>query len=262
MKNEDKEKLGAVVGTAGGVALGYLLGRKKKTYTAPTYSCPFCGLIFETRDELLTHITAEHCPPGTQWFVCYPTQNWYLFVNSAPTWIDCHDSLTGGVSIPTYGSQTGFYWWDKANIYRSGIYFDLSPLPQGKLILSANLVANFSHHWKYADGGLIWVPNDQILLDFPNHSWPPVPEDYGKIRTLTDEIIRWNSEIPPYEEIVTVPLPQHTINTMQGMPRLAIAEVCSADHEGPAGTVRSTFGCNTYKQYAEYTAYLYVEVQL
>jgi hypothetical protein len=258
---DDKEKFGAAVITAAGVGLGYLLGRRVKSYPAPTYSCPFCGQIFEMRDELLTHITENHCGPGTQWFTCYPTEYWYNFVVEAPVWIDAHDALTGGVGPSDVGTQTGIYWYNGARIYRSAMYFDLSPLPSGKLILSANLNAMFLHRWKFGDGACAWLPNDQILLDFPNHSWPPAPEDYGKIRTLTEEIVRFNSETVPYEETLSIPLPQHTINTMQGMPRLAIAEVCSADHEGPAGTPRTTFGCNTYRGFSNYIANLYVEVE-
>jgi len=261
MTNEDKEKLGAVVGTAGGFVLGYLLGRKKKVCP---YQCIFCGLTFATSNELKTHI-CTHCAPPTQWITCYPTQYWYRFGKSGPTWEEVHDSPTGDVGLLCNflgcGSQTGWIWYKNPLLYRSALFFDLSPLPQGKLILSANLNAHFLHNWKFGDGGCTLIPNSHILLDFPTCSWPPSGVDYGKFLTLTDEIIRWDSATSPFEETTTVPLPQHTINTMQGMPRLAIAEMCSADHDGPGGTYRTVYGCNTQKDSGGYVATLYVEVE-
>jgi len=175
-------------------------------------------------------------------------------------WDDCRNSPTGSAALVQYGTETGFYeYGGNWNIYRGAIYFLLGSIPEGATILAANLTARF-YPWQFQANP--WWPNDHVLLDFPTHSWPIAGSDYGAINVLTDEIIRWHYTTPSPDRVETIALPQHTLDMMQVLPRLAIAEKCSADHDNVQPPPARQWGVRTYTQYGGYTAYIDVQIQL
>ncbi len=59
----ETEKMGAIM--MGGIGVLMMLGVMGSLMPAapeapPTYTCPICGEIFNTRDELYSHFTTEH----------------------------------------------------------------------------------------------------------------------------------------------------------------------------------------------------------
>jgi hypothetical protein len=196
--------------------------------------------------------------PPTTTYRCYPTTYWYSMSRYWNSWANAWASATSSAGLVADVVIAGYYTrgYTVAQIDRKGLYYDLSPLPPGKTILSATMHVHL-YRTKYANGSLVSIADSVQFIDFPTYSWPPVNTDYAKIRVLTD--IAFEQYIPltgPSPFDLDFPLPQHTLNTMQGKPRLALAYVSKRDHTNSFPGTGRVFSCAAYR----YTFPTYVDV--
>jgi len=212
---------------------------------------PSCSAIF----------SYHRIKPETTTFRIYAPWYWRQWQYRAPTWIATWSNPTGELGLVQYYSWAGFHWWTDPVLTRGALYFDLTSLPPGKLILSCCLTIRLNP-WKYANGGQTWAGDWQILLNWPNPPAIFTTSDYGTIRMLTDVIAWWyyaRADAPTHVE--QIELPPSTLAIMQDKPKLVIAQRCGRDFFGSAPSIRTTFAAQAWCSDPRPLAWIDVEVE-